>query len=517
MVVITRAMARAAREMGPEIGLDLQERTGSEAYSNTSNDDSDGWETYSRKKRTRSTKKEDPLNDAIETVISMTKMEVDEKREFFIQKVNKTCCSKCGAKGEWVRGKINPKTGAWLWGCGTLMGKTGCGRVIPQNVLFGEALGLEDHKEFRDRMPPSSYRELKSLDVGPVTSAKSLIGNSPEIRDEEQESAPAVKETQCSTTRNGSLMASVIELIAMAINIVKLSTTIEEAKMANSILEQAQMFLRKVDPLEVQEEPKTTRSIFQQPEKHIQPESMKIKTYSAVAKKGGPPNTRRVTPRRMTGAEIEQITTDPAQRRLLAWKALAWKRKAPIGQRMLRGDAHLREGPLKDNIDSMEFVYVWGITRMRYGEARSILRSGGVDTREIRDISFVGKSVCSLLVTKAYKGCLLSSLEAEGSPFKTIPDFDPLSEEHLKRPIATGQIQSPAECYIRRAALAVVNNRKLEVATKYQALLPAELKDKLRTEVQRLTALRGGPKGASKNPSKAPAPAEEQEAMDTDS
>ena len=161
---------------------------------------------------------------------------------------------------------------------------------------------------------------------------------------------------------------------------------------------------------------------------------MKIKTYYAVAKKGGPSNTRR---------------------------------RAPIGQGMLNPDAHLREGPLKDNIDSMEFVYVWGITRMRYGEARSILRSGGIDTREIRNTSFVGKSVCSLLATKAYKGCLVSSLETEGSSFKTMPNFDPLSEEHLKRPAATGQIQSPAECYIRRAALAVANNRKLEAATKY--------------------------------------------------
>lgn len=58
----------------------------------------------------------------------------------------------------------------------------------------------------------------------------------------------------------------------------------------------------------------------QQPVKHVQPESMKIKTYSAAVKKGGPPNTRRVSPQHMTGADIEQTTTDLAQRRLLAWK-----------------------------------------------------------------------------------------------------------------------------------------------------------------------------------------------------
>lgn len=96
------------------------------------------------------------------------------------------------------------------------------------------------------------------------------------------------------------------------------------------------------------------------------------------------------------------------------------EKKAQIGQRMLKGDTHLRDGPLKDDIDSMAFVYVWGIARIRCGETRSILRSGGIDTREIRDISFVGKGVCSLLVTRAYRGYLVSSLESKGSPSKRL-------------------------------------------------------------------------------------------------
>ena len=92
-----------------------------------------------------------------------------------------------------------------------------------------------------------------------------------------------------------------------------------------------------------------------------------------------------------------------------------------------------------------------------------------------------------------------------------------MSGDHFKRPATAGQIQSPIDSYIRRAALAVVNNRKLEVATKYQAQLPMELKDNLRLEVQRFTALRSGPKGPSKIPSKTPASVEEQGVMDIDS
>ena len=272
-----------------------------------------------------------------------------------------------------------------------------------------------------------------------------------------------------------------------------------------------------MDTLEVREEPKTVKPTEQRPAKEPRHRLAKPNSYSAVAEKGGSPKIRRVTSRRMFEVEIEQATTDPDQRRKLAWEALAWKRKAPIGQRMLRGTAQLREGPLKDNVEAMEFVYIEGITKMRYGEARSIMRVGGVDTRNIRDISFVGKSVCSLLVSKSYKRELVSNLVSEGSPFRIIPDFDPLSGDHFKRPATAGQTQSPVDSYIRRAALAVVNNRKLEVATKYQAQLPMELKDKLRLEVQRLTALRSGPKGPSKTPSKTPASVEEQGVMDIDS
>ena len=69
-------------------------------------------------------------------------------------------------------------------------------------------------------------------------------------------------------------------------------------------------------------------------------------SYSAMAAKGDPPVRRKVTPERMSGVQIEQTSPDPDQRVKLACQALAWRKK---------------------NVDSMEFVYVEGISRMRYG------------------------------------------------------------------------------------------------------------------------------------------------------
>ena len=70
---------------------------------------------------------------------------------------------------------------------------------------------------------------------------------------------------------------------------------------------------------------------------------------------------------------------------------------------MLKGDVQLEEGPLKKNVDSIVFVYVEGIFKMKYALARGILRSTGVNMQAIRDTSFLGSRVCSFLVDRDYK------------------------------------------------------------------------------------------------------------------
>ena len=189
---------------------------------------------------------------------------------------------------------------------------------------------------------------------------------------------------------------------------------------------------------------------------------------------------------------------------------------------MLKDGEELNDGPLKENVEALEFVYVEGITRMKYGEARYLLKAAGVDTRAIRDISFVGGSVCSLLTKKTYKSDLIKLFTYEGSPLKVLENFDPMSKTHFKRSTLPSKIASPMDIFIKRAASAVANNRRLEVATKYQCQLPAEYREKLRLEVQKILEARKGLKRTPKEGLTAPTPvvvgdsAPEGEGMDTD-
>lgn len=98
---------------------------------------------------------------------------------------------------------------------------------------------------------------------------------------------------------------------------------------------------------------------------------------------------------------------------------------------------------------------------MRYGGVSDIMRIGGVDARNE----------------------LASCLVSEAIPFKTIPDFDPLSRENFKKIATVEHAQLAVDSYNMRVAPAVVNGSKLEVATKCQAQLPMEHKDRLRTKV----------------------------------
>ena len=149
----------------------------------------------------------------------------------------------------------------------------------------------------------------------------------------------------------------------------------------------------------------------------------------------------------MNGIQIEQTLPDPDRRVRLACEALVWKKKAPIGQRMLKGDAQLEEGPLKKNVDLMDFVYVDGVTKMKYGLARSVLRSAGIEVQAIRDISSVGNRVCSFLVFRDHKEKLVRILTSKGSTLKVIPNFDAMSKDHLKKSTTSGQEVLPVEYY----------------------------------------------------------------------
>ena len=60
------------------------------------------------------------------------------------------------------------------------------------------------------------------------------------------------------------------------------------------------------------------------------------------------------------------------------------------------------DSPLKKKLGSTQFVYFHGITKQRIREVRRALSVLKVDTKEVKDISFVGKQVCAMSTTSAH-------------------------------------------------------------------------------------------------------------------
>lgn len=100
---------------------------------------------------------------------------------------------------------------------------------------------------------------------------------------------------------------------------------------------------------------------------------------------------------------------------------------------MLKEREELAGSPLRRSVDSLEFVRAAGVDRMRYGEMRPLSGSIGVNTREIRDISFVGGSICSLLISKEYRKGLVKILVSAGSPLSPLYRVSSLGDGHIGR------------------------------------------------------------------------------------
>lgn len=57
-----------------------------------------------------------------------------------------------------------------------------------------------------------------------------------------------------------------------------------------------------------------------------------------------------------------------------------------------------------------------------------------INTKEVINISFVGKQVCAILTKSAYTPTLIKKLVSRGDTMSRIENHDPLSSENLKNP-----------------------------------------------------------------------------------
>ena len=142
--------------------------------------------------------------------------------------------------------------------------------------------------------------------------------------------------------------------------------------------------------------------------------------------------------------------------------------------------------PLKKKLGSTQFVYLHEITKLRIREVRKALSVLKVDTKKVKDISFVGKQVCAMLTTSAYAPTLIKKIVIEGGTITHLEKFDPLSSDNLKR--ARGALDElPEELLIQRAAYATAQSDSLLVAMKYRELVPVTRQGQFEEKVQEVS------------------------------
>ena len=198
-------------------------------------------------------------------------------------------------------------------------------------------------------------------------------------------------------------------------------------------------------------------------------------SYSAITAKEARPPTRTISPE----GDKEKETTS-------AVKSLTWRVRIPTVKR-IKKIREVPEGrPLKKKLGSTRFVYFHGITKQRIREVRKALSVLNVDTKEVKDISFVGKQVCAMLATSAYAPILIKKIMIEGSTIAHLEKFDPLSSDNLKR--AKGALDKlPEELLIQRAAYATAQSDSLLVAMKYRELMPVTRQGQFEEKVQEVS------------------------------
>ena len=158
----------------------------------------------------------------------------------------------------------------------------------------------------------------------------------------------------------------------------------------------------------------------------------------------------------------------------------------PIVKRIKKIGEVPEGSPLKKKLGGTQFAYFYGITKQRIREVRKAPSVLKVDTKEVKDISFVGKQACAMLTTSSYAPTLIRKSVIEGSTITHLEKFDPLSSDNLKR--AEGALDKlPEDLLIQRAAYATAQSDSLLVAMKYRELVPVARQGQFEEKVQEVS------------------------------
>ena len=115
---------------------------------------------------------------------------------------------------------------------------------------------------------------------------------------------------------------------------------------------------------------------------------------------------------------------------------------------------------------------------------KKVFGKAGIDTTGIYDISFIGKSICSILCKGKYTPIIAEIISNSKSDARVLEDFDPLKPGVFRPELLQAEAhKSPEEFLIRRAAFSAVKTNNMVVATTCQSIVPPELRATYHEEV----------------------------------
>ena len=74
---------------------------------------------------------------------------------------------------------------------------------------------------------------------------------------------------------------------------------------------------------------------------------------------------------------------------------------------------------ISQQVGSVPYYIMYYSKKQRIREVRRALSVLKVDTKEVKDISFVGKQVCAILTTSVYAPTLIKKIVLDGSTITT--------------------------------------------------------------------------------------------------
>ncbi|RKO86793.1 hypothetical protein BDK51DRAFT_38178 [Blyttiomyces helicus] len=120
----------------------------------------------------------------------------------------------------------------------------------------------------------------------------------------------------------------------------------------------------------------------------------------------------------------------------------------PTFSRMVHDPNQIQNPHLKDAVNELQLLHFRGIKKAPYGVVRTGLRLLSVDTKFVRNNSFIGQSVCELAETNTEAPAICAKLTKHEIIEKV--DFNPFSPENIKRDALTAALDADANLIARR-------------------------------------------------------------------